>query len=271
MRTGTTAAGLFPALIKHWRARRGMSQLDLALAADVSPRHVSFLETGRAQPSRDMVLRLATTLSVPMRDQNQLLHAAGHAPVFDEAPRVALDGPVGRVLATMLDHHEPFPMVVMDRAYDAVRMNAGAMRVLGRFVLDPMALGDRPNGYRVLLDPRLARPFVQDWEQVARSFIARLHRESLERPGDDALAALLRSLFEIPGIPADWQVPDLATTSEPFLAVRLHRDDLRLSFLTTVTTFNAPQNVTVEELRIESYFPLDDATRSACEELAAGS
>lgn len=268
MRTTTTSSGLFPALIKHWRTRRGMSQLDLALSADVSPRHVSFLETGRAQPSRDMVLRLATTLSVPMRDQNQLLLAAGHPPVFAEGPAGALEGPVGQVVSTMLEHHEPFPMVVMDRAFDAVRMNHGAMRVLGRFVEDPAALGERPNGYRILLDPRLARPFVQDWEAVARSFLARLHRESLERPGDEALAALLRSLFEIPGIPADWQTPDLATVSQPFLAIRLHRGDLRLAFLTTVTTFNAPQNVTVEELRIESYFPLDEATRRACADLA---
>src|SRR5690606_38965877 len=128
-------------LIKHWRTRRGMSQLDLALAADVSPRHVSFLETGRAQPSREMVLRLATTLSVPMRDQNQLLLAAGHAAAFAEAPHAALDGPVGDVVTTMLAHHEPFPMVVMDRAYDAIRMNDGAIRLLGRFVADPSALG----------------------------------------------------------------------------------------------------------------------------------
>jgi transcriptional regulator with XRE-family HTH domain len=261
----TAAPGLFPALTRHWRTRRGMSQLDLALAADVSSRHLSFLETGKAQPSREMVLRLCHALAVPLRDQNQLLKAAGHPEAFAEpGPEEALAGPIQAAVESMLQHQEPFPMVVMNRAYDVVRMNRGAMQVLGRMVADPSALGDRPNGFRVLFDPRGARPFMPEWAQVARAMLSRLHREALERPGDVALGELLKSLFAYPDVPADWRTPDLSAPSLPFLPIRLHRGDLRLAFLTTVTTFNAPQNVTLEELRLESYFPLDDETRRSC-------
>lgn len=245
-----------------------MSQLDLALTAEVSARHVSFLETGRAQPSRDMVLRLATALSVPLRDQNQLLVAAGHPEAFDEPAEDALAGPIREAVDRMLAHQEPYPMVVMNRAYDVVLLNRGARDVMSRFVLDPSALGAPTNGMALLFDPRLARPFVLDWPLVARTLLSRLHREVLERPNDAALGALLRSLLDLPDVPRDWQAPDLAAPSEPILPIRLRRDDLSLAFLTTVTVFNAPQNVTVEELRIECYFPLDDETRRACEALA---
>src|SRR5579883_2458180 len=187
------APRLFSALLRHWRTRRGLSQLDLAIAADVSSRHVSFLETGRAQPSREMVLVLAAALDVPLRDQNVLLDSAGFPPAFDEP---ALDGgmphAVGLAIDRMLAHHEPFPMVVLTRTYDMLRANAAAARLLAAMVRDPAALGDPPNLMRALFDPRLARPFVGDWERTARLLLSRLHRESLARPGDDAPAALLR-------------------------------------------------------------------------------
>lgn len=260
---------LFPALLKHWRGHRGLSQLDLALTADVSARHVSFLETGRSQPSREMVLRLATALSMPLRDQNQLLVAAGHEEAFAETPDDPLSGPLGDAIERMLAHQEPYPMVVMDRGYDIVRMNRAAARVLGCFVAEPAALGARPNGFAVLFDPRLARPFIEEWPRAARTMLARLHREALERPNDVALRALLRTLFAMPDVPADWQTPDLSAPSEPVLAVRLRRGELAAGFITTLTVFNAPQNVTAEELRIESYFPSDDATAQLCQRLAS--
>jgi len=257
---------LFPALIKHWRGRRGLSQLDLALAANVSSRHVSFLETGRAQPSAEMILRLAAALSVPLRDQNGLLRAAGFEDAFADPGLGSSEvGPVQLAIERMLEHQEPFPMTVLDRRYDILRTNRGADRLFARVISDPSAIEGRPNVYRILFDPRLARPFILDWERVARAFLSRLHRESLERPGDGELAALVRSLLAYPGVPKDWQKPDLSSPSEPCLTFRLKRGDLELAFLTTVTVFNAPQNVTLEELRLESYFPLDDATKKACE------
>ena len=257
---------LFPALIKHWRGRRGLSQLDLALSANVSARHVSFLETGRAQPSREMILRLAAALGIPLRDQNALLQAAGFEDAFDDPGLHASSaGPIQLAIERMLEQQEPFPMTVLDRRYDVVRTNRGADRLFARLVADPSAVRAPLNIFHALFDPRLARPFILDWERVARSLLSRLHRESLEKPSDGDLAALVRSLFEYPGVPQDWQTPDLSLPSEPCLTFRIKRDALELAFLTTVTVFNAPQNVTLEELKLESYFPLDDATRKACE------
>lgn len=262
-------AQLFPALLKYWRGRSGLSQLDLSLAADVSARHVSFLETGRAQPSREMVLRLGTTLGLPLREQNALLTAAGFRQEFDEP---SFDGgipePIGRAVERMLRQQEPFPMVVMNRHYDIVRSNDAAQRLFSRMIKEPATLTVPPNAFHLLFDPRLLRPFIVDWERVARALLSRLHRESLARPADAALATLARALFEYPEVPESWRQPDFSTASEPILTIRLRRDDVELAFLTTMTVFSAPQNVTVDELQIESYFPLDEATTRACERLA---
>jgi transcriptional regulator with XRE-family HTH domain len=265
---GHRESNLFPALMKHWRTRRGLSQLDLALAADVSSRHVSFLETGRAQPSREMILRLASALSVPLRDQNALLAAAGYAEAFPE-PSVdeGLAGPVGMVLERMLAQHDPFPMVVLNRHYDVLRTNRGASALLARLIADPTRLGAPSNVFRMLFDPNLIRPFLLDWERAAKFLLSRLHRESLERPNDTGLAALMSSLFEYPDVPRGWREPDLSLPSEPWLTLRLRRDDFEVAFVTTLTVFSAPQNVTLDELRIESYFPLDEPSRRACERL----
>jgi transcriptional regulator with XRE-family HTH domain len=253
---------LFPALLKHWRNRRGLSQLDLALAADVSPRHVSFLETGRAQPSRDMVLRLGATLSVALRDQNAMLRAAGFTDEFPEPDFAAgLPPGVAQAIERMLATHEPYPMTVLDRHYQLLRANQGATRLFMRLLADPAALPKKPNVFHLLFDPRLVRPFVVGWEATAHGLVSRLHREALV---DESLNPLLRSLFEYPGVPESWRQPDFTLPSEPTLTLRMKRDPLELAFLTTLTVFNAPQNVTLEELRLESYFPLDDATARAC-------
>jgi transcriptional regulator with XRE-family HTH domain len=263
-----TDGALFPALLRHWRTRRGLSQLDLAIAADVSSRHVSFLETGRSQPSREMALRLCATLDLPLRDQNDVLRAAGFDAQFPESDASgALPPAIERAVERIFAHHGPFPITLLDRRYDAVRVNEAGSRLLARLIADPGALGPRVNPIALLFDPRLARPFVVDWEAVARPIVARLHREVLLRPNEPDRAALLRSLFEYPGVPTSWSHPDFAVPSEPVLSLRLRRDDLDLAFLTTITCFNAPQNVTVEELRIESYFPLDEATERSCRRL----
>jgi transcriptional regulator with XRE-family HTH domain len=260
-------ARLFPALLKHWRGRRGLSQLDLALAADVSARHVSFLETGRAQPSREMVLRLGAALDVPLRDQNVMLNAAGFAEEYPEPSfEDELTPSINHAIDRMLKQQEPFPMVVVNRRYDILRANRAAQRMVSRFIAEPSALPT--NAFHLLFDPRAARRFVVDWERVAHALIARLHRESLARPSERDLAALVRSLFEYPDVPESWRQPDFSVPSEPTLGLRLRRDAFELAFFTTITAFNAPQNVTLEEVRIESYFPADDATVANCERLA---
>lgn len=263
-------ARLFPALLRHWRTRRGMSQLDLALTADVSAKHVSFLETGRAQPSREMVLGLAAALDVPLRDQNVLLESAGFPPAFAE-PRVeeGLPAPIERAIGRMMEKHEPFPMIVVNRRRDVLRMNVAAARFFQRAVLDPSALGSPPNLLRALFDPRLARQYIVDWDVVAPQLLLGIHRDALAHPSDPSLAELVSELLSYPDVPKSFRTPDLATPVEPTLEFRFRRDDLVLSFLTTVTVFHGPRNVTLEELGIESFFPLDDTTARACEALAA--
>jgi transcriptional regulator with XRE-family HTH domain len=262
---------LVPALLKHWRGCRGLSQLDLALSADVSSRHVSFLETGRAKPSREMVLRLGTTLDVPLREQNEMLRAANFAPEFSE-PKLGegLSPAIDNAITRMMAKHEPYPMVVLDHHYDIVRSNDTAARMVAGLVADAAALQPPLNIFRLLFDQRLARTAVADWQTTARAMVLRLHRESLARPGNAALAALVESLFEYPDVPESWRHPDFSLASEPVLALRLRYRDTQLSFLTTVTVFDAPQNITVQELRIESYFPLDEITDAMCARISAG-
>jgi hypothetical protein len=165
----------------------------------------------------------------------------------------------------MVPRHEPYPMVVRNRRYDVLRSNDGAARRLGRFVAEPEAMTPPLNLFQALFDPRLTRPFVVEWERVARQLLSRLHREALADPSNGELGQLVTTLLGYPDVPAAWRQPDFSLPSEPTLAVRLRRDALELGFLTTMTVFSAPQNVALEELRLESYFPLDDATARACE------
>lgn len=264
----TKRSALFPALLRHWRQSRGMSQLDLGLAADVSARHVSFLETGRSIPSREMVLRLAGTLGVPLRDQNELLRAANLEPVFAETAATS-SGPIEQAITRMLAKHEPYPMLVMNRRYDVVRSNDAGARMMKAFLPERWGRGT-VNVFEVLFDPEGARPLVVDWENVARGLLSRLQREVLARGNDAELNALLRTLLEYPGVPRHWQSPLMTGVgTEPCLSLRFNVHGMELAFLVTVTIFDAPQNVALEEMRIESYFPLDDATAAACEAIGA--
>jgi transcriptional regulator with XRE-family HTH domain len=260
---------LFCALLKYWRHRRGLSQLDLALAADVSHRHLSFLETGRARPSRDMVLRLASMLDVPLRDQNALLDAAGFEPAYPE-PAFGADLPdtIKLTLKHMFEQHEPYPLVVVNRAYDVLDANRGAAQLFVQGGAPALAEGQRLNLYRMLFDPAGVRPHVVEWQRVARALLSRLHREALARPDDSTLSSLVHELLEYPDVPREWRQPDFTDQNDPTLPIYFRRGNVQLGFLTAITAFSAPQNVTLDEIRIESYFPIDELTRRACQHLA---
>jgi hypothetical protein len=217
-----------------------------------------------------MILRLAAALDVPLRDRNGMLRAAGLEPEFPEPPLAAGMPAVEQAIARMAAQHEPFPLLVVNGRYDVLRANEGATRLLRRLLPEagpPASAGNLP---RLVFDPDLLRPVVVEWERTARALLARLHRESLARPGDAELAALVRALLDYPGVPSSWRRPDLSAPSEPTLGLRLRLASAELGFLSTVTAFSAPQNVTLDELRIESYFPADDATARACAALAVG-
>jgi hypothetical protein len=199
-----------------------------------------------------------------------LLQAAGFAEEFAE-PSFAegLPEPIARAIERMLAQQEPYPMMVLSHRYDILRVNTAGMRLMQNLVREPSAMTAPPNVMRMLFDPRLSRSFVLDWERVARTLLSRMHREALSRAGDEVLTGLIQELLAMPDVPQSFRAPDFSQASEPTLIFRLRVGEQELAFLTTVTVFNAPQNVTLEELRIESYFPLDDETARVCEQVAA--
>ena len=255
---------VFPALLKYWRSRRGLSQLDLALTANVSARHISFLETGRSQPSEQMILLLAATLDVPLRERNTMLRESGFSPAFAEPDIHALDPNIEHAIQVMLRQHEPFPMLILNRCYDVLRMNKAARCMVSMCV---GRVPDRWNAVRAFFDQEWFRPLVVDWEATARVAIARLQREVLQSHQDNRIRDLLNDLLGAPDIPDSWRTYDLSQGSEGSLNLRFQVNDQVLSFVTTVMSFQAPQNITLEEIQIESYFPSDQATEKACLQL----
>jgi len=276
MRTGTTTARRPKAspvgqLIRHWRERRRLSQLTLAVDAEISTRHLSFIETGRAQPSRDMVLLLARALEVPPRGRNDLLTAAGYAPVYRETP---LDAPelvdVRRALDFILRQQEPFPGLVIDGHWNLLMTNRGAARLTSLFLTpeDVAAVGGRPNAMRLFYHPRGMRPYVVNWEATAAGLIQWLHLDLARGIGDAETRRLLDELLSYPDVPRKWRTLDLDVTPAPFLAVEMRKSDLHLKFFSTLTSLGVPYDITLHELRVECFFPADAASEELLRSLA---
>jgi transcriptional regulator with XRE-family HTH domain len=258
-------------LIQHWRRLRKKSQLALALQAGVSTRHLGFVEIGRASPSREMVVLLAGVLDVPLRERNALLLAAGFAPLYRET---GLDAPemehARRALALILEHQEPYPAVVLDRHWNVLTTNGAADRFFGR-LLPAAAGGSPPNILRLMFDPAGLRPYVANWEEVAEALVQRAHREALGGVPDEGTTALLEEVLAYPGVPSRWRAPDLlAPFPKPYVAVQFRKGELALDFFSAVTTLGTPLDVTLQELRIECFFPADAATAAAVSRDRAG-
>ena len=246
----------FGPLLREWRQLRQMSQLRLAEAAEVSTRHISFMETGRAAPSREMVLILASALDLPLRERNTLLGAAGYAAVYREtdlgAPQMSH---VARALGFLLDRHEPYGASVLDGGWNVLRVNRGAMRILTWLMDQPPPPEVAGNAMRLLFHPRGVRAYVVNWDELAGAMVERLHREvSL-----GASRALLDEILAYPDMPRRFVRP----RDEPpqvVLSLHLRKGDRDLRMFTTLTTLGTPLDVTAQELRIESYFPADEMT-----------
>ena len=257
------------ALLQHWRRVRNVSQLVLAHQANVSPRHVCFVETGRSQPSREMVLSLAGALAIPLRERNALLLAAGYAPMFSESSLHARElAPVKAAVDAILQQQAPYPAVVMNRHWDILTANDAASRFFTKLLAGrtPPAAG---NVLRLIFHPDGLRPSVENWETVAQMLIQRVHREAVGGALDERGRALLKEVLGYPGVPAAWSRPDLGAPLLPIVPVSFALDNERLNYFSAVTVLGTPQDITLQEIRIEAFFPLDQATAAAARRLAS--
>jgi transcriptional regulator with XRE-family HTH domain len=245
-----------------------MNQLALATDADMSIRHLSFLETGRARPSRGMVERLGAVLDVPLADRNLLLLSAGYAPLYGardlDAPELE---PVRRALQFILRQQEPYPALVIDALWNVVMRNAAADRIFRSFRgATKLSREHAGNALHSTFHPDGLRRFIVNWEEFAGALIQTIHRDAATSP---AAARLRDDLLAYPGVPSRWRMPELRTSAPPLLTMRLQKDDLTLAFFTTMTTLASPQDVTLAQLRIECFHPADAPTEATAARLAA--
>ena len=257
-------------LLREWRQRRRMSQLDLSLEADISTKHLSFLETGRSQPSRDMVLLLAEQLEIPLRERNVLLVAAGYAPVFAERP---LQDPAlqaaRKAVDLVLAGHEPYPALAVDRHWTLIAANGAVGRLIGG--ADASLLQPPVNVLRLSLHPKGLAPRIANLPEWRAHLLARLRRQ-IEVSADLVLTELLRELGAYPAPGAARSRPaNEREYAGVLVPLQFNTEQGVLSFFSTTTVFGTPLDITLSELALESFFPADAATGEALRRLAGSS
>ncbi len=261
--TTTTIGRAVGPLLKEWRVRRGLSQMDLALDANVSPRHLSFVETGRSRPSPGLLLALADRLEVPLRERNTFLLAAGYAPRYQQTP---LHDPamthVRDALQRLLDSHDPYPGVVVDRIWDAVLVNDAARCLAAPL---PAELAGPPmNVFRACLHPDGLARGTRNFPEWAAYLLGQLHRLTV-LTADPELSRLAEEVSRYPNVAALADGRHATATDEPMLLVpwRLDVGGADMSFFTTLTTFGTPRDITLAELAVELFYPSDEKTETA--------
>lgn len=241
----------FGTVLKEWRAVRRMSQLELGSEADVSPRHISFMESGRSNPSRIMVLHLAETLAMPRGERNRLLTAAGFAPVYaaHDASEPDME-PVIRAVARTLDRHDPYPGMVLDRHWHVVDANRGAVALF-----DLMGVGPRPDMLALFVEPDGVRSVVSNWSRVGYYMLSRLRTERAAVGGDEILDAAIDALAADESV-----VPPDSGPLPPTITIDLALGDLELALFSTIAQFGSAEDLALADQRIELFFPADGPT-----------
>jgi transcriptional regulator with XRE-family HTH domain len=264
---GSSSTLAFGRLLKQWRTMRRMSQLALATEAGVSTRHLSFLETGRAQPSREMVQLLMGMLDLPLGERNALLVSAGYAPMYGERPLGAPElEPARRALEFILRQQEPYPAFVLDHEWNIVMQNGASRRVFA-----PFRTGVKTaNVMRKVFDPNGLRPFIVNWQEVASCLMRSMHRE-VAATGSESLLQLRDELLSYPGVPSRWRVPDTVVSVDPLVTTQLRKGDDSMAFFSTVTQFATPRDITLQQLKIECFFPADAPTEQLSRRLGDAS
>jgi transcriptional regulator with XRE-family HTH domain len=286
--TDSKAGSELGALLRHWRDARRRSQFDLSIDTGVSQRHISFIESGRSAPGRQTLLDIAQALDIPLRDRNTLLLAAGFAPLYSEGNwnTQEMQG-INRALERMLRQHEPFPAVVMDRYWNVFLANDAAPRFFNSFKPE-VTLKSPRNVLHLMFDPERLRPFIANWEDVARSLFERVYRESVGRVVDEKTQELLAALLAYPSVKAEWKAPKATgrpsaregrtsartpaegvTSRLPVIPISFVKDGHVLSYFSMVATVGTPQTIAAQELRLECMFPVDEATEARHLEIMA--
>jgi transcriptional regulator with XRE-family HTH domain len=249
-------------LLRYWRNLRGKSQFELSLDTGGSQRHMSFIESGRSVPSRQVLMEVAQALDIPLRDRNTLLLAAGYAPMYSDG---AWNGEemksVTSVLERMLRQHEPFPAVVMDRYWNVLMANESTPRFFNSFT--ELAVKKSPrNILHLMFDPERMRPFIANWESAAKSLLERVYRESVGRVVDDKTRELLAALLAYPDVKTEWKSPKglSAAPATPMIPLGFIKGKKVLNYFSMVTTVGTPQTIAAQELRIECLYPVDEET-----------
>jgi transcriptional regulator with XRE-family HTH domain len=249
----------FAASLRWWRRHRGLSQLDLAGRAEISQRHLSFMELDRASPSRDMVIRLAVALDVPLRQHNALLLAAGFAPVWRQTNLAAPElNEISKALDYMLAQQEPFPAVAVDRHWNLLRSNSGAVRLV-EFLVGPLAPDAPINLADALVAPDVLRPHLVNWPDVVRYFVRSVEADATA-DGTPETAALHQRLLGYDGVRAAVYATPAELAIAPVLPMHFRKGETELRLFTTIATLGIPQDITLQELRVECFFPIDDET-----------
>lgn len=247
--------------LRAWRGMRGKSQLDLSLDTGISQRQISFIESGRSTPGRHNLLHLADALDVPFRERNALLLAAGYAPIYADCGIEDLEVKgVTDALKRMLAQHEPFPAVVMDRYWNVLMSNDATSRFFNLFI-DVSAREKPRNLLHLMFDPQGLRPFIPNWEETARSLLARVFKESVGRFIDARTKALIDALLAYPDVDDAWKL-SMATGSAPVIPLSFVANGQVLSFFSLVTTVGTAQTIMTQELRVECMFPIDSVTEA---------
>jgi transcriptional regulator with XRE-family HTH domain len=257
----TQAVSAVGQLLRGWRAARGMSQLDLALQAGFSPRHVSFIETGRSHPSRQALLALAESLDVPLRERNRLLEAAGYAPIYRQTQLAADEmAHIRGVLQFILDRHAPYGAVVLDRYSNCLMGNHASSGLLAAMADASLLVAFHPLG---------ARRVIANWDEVSRHLLSRAERELGSGSDDATAAALLAELRDYAGQAVMGRPSAPLVAADLLLPIHVRTEAFELRLFSTIMTLGTPQDVTLQELRIETFFPADARSEATWRQLTA--
>lgn len=258
----------FPARLAGFRKWRGLTQLQLAAAADCSQRHVSFLELGRTQPSREMLRRLSAALGLSFRQSNDLLRAAGFAPIWSDAPFDAETlAPIRQALDFMLAQQEPYPAVVVDRRWNLLQANKGAVALV-EFLVGPLTPGASINLADALVAPDVLRRYLTNWQEVVAYFVRSVEADAAADATRET-AALRDRLLGYAGVRESLATSFAGTAATPVVPMRFAKDGVSLDLFTTLTILGMPQDASLQEMRIESFFPLNEETRQVFKQWAA--